>query len=93
MGPIEQLVMRAWGLGVRVTEQEAGTQGEQSRSLREVLEQARELDSTEIAHWRDRVTGKMMVGTPMAKASWMAAEEEYERAVSANAARVGGSRP
>lgn len=52
MGPIEQLVLRAWGLGVRVTEQEAGTQGEQSRSLREVLEQARQLDAEE----RERTT-------------------------------------
>lgn len=35
---------------------------------------------SQIAHWRDRKTGKMMVGTQLAKASYQLAEEEYEKA-------------
>jgi hypothetical protein len=34
-----------------------------------------------VAHWRDRKTGRMMVGTQLAKASYQLAEEEYERAM------------
>jgi hypothetical protein len=77
MGPVEQLVLRAWGLGVRIGEAGAEKPGAQARSLGDVLDKARELDSSEIAHWRDRKTGEMKTGTPMEKAAWEAAEDEY----------------
>jgi hypothetical protein len=36
---------------------------------------------SQLAHWRDRKTGRMMVGTHWAKASYYLAEEEYEKAM------------
>jgi len=36
---------------------------------------------TVLTHWINRETGKMMVGTPEAKASWQAAEAEYAKAM------------
>ena len=43
MGPIEELVVRAWGIGVRIDAGDRGRPGEQSRKLLAALDDARRL--------------------------------------------------
>ena len=49
MGPIEALVLRAWGRGIRIDAGDKGEVGEHSAALVAILDEARVLDSRKVS--------------------------------------------